>query len=98
MVLKRQIIYDTQPFCHVKKQIERASRREGGEDAESVVIFTQVPPLQCSSSDLEAGLNTFMAQRPSSQQKKFAGNKRRIYRVFFAEALYLTSLIYQFVF
>lgn len=79
MALRRQIINDTQPFCRVKKQIERgAERGRGGKDAESVVIFTQVLPPQCSSSDLEAGLSSFVAQRPSTQQKNFTCNNKKI--------------------
>lgn len=78
MALRRQIINDTQPFCRVKKQTQRGAERERGKDTESVVIFTQVPPPQCSSSDLEAGLSSFMAQRPSTQQKNFTCNNKKI--------------------
>lgn len=31
MALRRQIINDTQPFCRVKKQIERRAERGEGE-------------------------------------------------------------------
>lgn len=80
MTLRRQIINDTQPFSHVRKQIERGGLRERGKDGESVVIFTQVSPLQCSNSDLEAGLSSFMAQRPSTRQKDFICNNKKIYK------------------
>lgn len=40
MALRRQIINDTQPFCRVKKQIERGAEREREERRERGDIHT----------------------------------------------------------
>lgn len=75
MALRGQIINDTQPFCSVKEQ----NHIVGTHTHTHTPLLTQVPPLQCSSIDLQAGLSSAVAQWSITLQQLFICNTKKIY-------------------